>query len=722
MENTEKVIRQRIRIVVVSAVLFATAAACGAGVSDIVAKMPAKDPAEGMPLAAELVKFGPAGMKELCGMITPPAKTGDAKARFTLHGVVLYVKRPGAETERAMVERSLLEALSAAKDADVKQFFIHQIQLAGSDASAKPLGKLLGDPRLCEPATRALLRIGTPGCISQLRAALTGAKGKNLVTLVHALGEAGDKSAVSAILPHAKSADRDLRHVALFALGNIGDTAATGVLAAAAGAKGNYERAIGTRFYLLLARRRGEAGDKTACAKICRGLLASRNKPTDGDARCAAIRVLADVLGAEAMDDVLAALDDKSAYVRDAATSILGKIKAPGIAAKLAGRFKDAAPPIKVAMVSALGRPSDKDKKALDLLMTAAADEDKSVRIAALKALMRISPAKAAEAAVAAMKSTDAGEISTAKRILLQAKDKDLSAAAAGGLAKASPQGTVALLEVFAARGVSSQKNAVMAMLDDKDQSVRLAAGRGLGSLAAADDIPRIIKKLLACKEAREQAALRGAVLAAIRRTDAGAKPVLEALSGAKGASRASLLGLLAGIGGKDALGAVIKDTGGDDKTVRDAAVRALCDWPDVSAGKHLLVLAGKTENRTHRTLAFRGYVRLASLAGKGSAAQAVKMFAKALTAAKDPAEKKLIFGGLSGVRAVAAMDLAAGYLDDESLREEAAMAVVKIACPTRRREKLLKGPTVRKTLEKVISVAKNKWTRDTARRYVGKK
>ena len=261
-----------------------------------------------------------------------------------------------------------------------------------------------------------------------------------------------------------------------------------------------------------------------------------------------------------------------------------------------------------------------------------------------------------------------------------------------------------------------------MAMLDDKDQSVRMAAARGLGDLAAAGDIPKIIKKMLACTDSRLQATMRGTVLAAVRRTGAGAKPVLGALSGAKGASRATLLAILAGVGGGDALGAVIMDTTSADKAVLDAAVRTLSGWPDISAAGHLLALAGKTDNRTHRTLALRGYVRLASESKKLSSARKVEMFAKALTAAKSPAEKKLVLGALSGVRTVAAMDLAAKYLDDESLREEAAMAVVKIACPTKRRQKLLKGPNVRKTLEKVISVAKNKWTLDTARRYVGKK
>ena len=295
--------------------LFATGASASP-VSDIVAKMPAQDVSIGVPLIVELIKTGPTGLKELCGMITPPADVADAKARFALHGVVLHVMRPGAKSEAAMTEKALLGALAAAENADLKQFFIKHIELCGSDAAVKPLGALLGDARLCEPATRALLRIRTDAATAEIRGALSGAKGPALVTIVRALGQARDKVSGKAILKYADSKETFLRHSAWFALANAGQASSADVLKKASNADGAYERSVGMRYYLLLARRIGEGGDKTACAKICRGVLATRTKSTDGNARCAALTVLAGVLGAEAVDDVLAAMDGKSVIVR----------------------------------------------------------------------------------------------------------------------------------------------------------------------------------------------------------------------------------------------------------------------------------------------------------------------------------------------------------------------------------------------------------------------
>jgi len=193
-------------------------------------------------------------------------------------------------------------------------------------------------------------------------------------------------------------------------------------------------------------------------------------------------------------------------------------------------------------------------------------------------------------------------------------------------------------------------------------------------------------------------------------------------MSGASGARRAALLGVLSGVGGADALAVVVKDTVSNDKDTKEAAVRALASWPEMGAAAPLLALAGKSDNKTHRTLAIRGYIRLISLASNRTAAQTVKLFAKVLTAAPGPAEKKTVFGALARVRTVEAMALAMEYLGDPELQEEAAMAAVKIACPTGRRQRLLKGPDVRKNLEKIIAVTKNKWTLDTARKYAGKK
>ncbi len=701
-------------LAMVAAMLLAAPVADAAGVADLVAKAPAKSIVEGASITAAILKTGPAGLKELCGMITPPKDTADAKARFALHGVVLHAARPGAEAERAMVEKALLDALAAATDADLKQFFIYHIQLSGSDAATGPLGKLLADNRLCAPAARALMRIGTPVGIGQLRDALATAKGDNVVTLIQMLGRARDKASAAAILSYTSSDDTTLRRAAWAAVANIGDPSAKAALAKAAAVEGTYERALGMKYYLLLAARLAEAGDKAACAGICRGILAT-DRPKEGNVRCAALEVLAVSCGADAVDDVFVAMADKSAYVRTSAARIIATMKVAGVAGRLAGRLGSATPESKVVICEVLGGIGGAD--GVQALLTAATDGDATVRAAAVAALMKTSPDKAVDVAVAAMKSTDAGEIASAQRQLARCAADGADAKIAGGIKSASAPGKAALLGLLATRNAVDQKAAVIAAL--ADPAAAGAAASALGLLADPTDVSYMLARI-ATAEGRSP--LVGVVVAAIKRTGVGTAPVVKAIAGKTGGARIALLKVLGGLGGAEGLVVVVADTASTDKAVLDAAARVLANWPDESGLDAQLALVKAADNKVHRVLNLRGYIKLLGRAGSGDPAKTLDRFAAAMAVAGDASEKKLILGGLSIIRTPEAMELAMGCLDDADCREDAAMAAVKIACPTQRRQKPLRGPAVRKNIEKIIAVAKSKWTLGHAKTYLAGK
>ncbi|MBT7299689.1 MAG: DUF1080 domain-containing protein, partial [Victivallales bacterium] len=117
-----------------------------------------------------------------------------------------------------------------------------------------------------------------------------------------------------------------------------------------------------------------------------------------------------------------------------------------------------------------------------------------------------------------------------------------------------------------------------------------------------------------------------------------------------------------------------------------------------------LLAIIQKPESEVHRVLALRGYVALTGKAG----GQAVPMLKTAGGLAKTANDKKLVLGGLGNVRSEAALLAVAPYLDDAEVREEAAAAAVKIACPQNSRDKGLVSTKVAVVLNKVVAVSKN--------------
>jgi len=90
--------------------------------------------------------------------------------------------------------------------------------------------------------------------------------------------------------------------------------------------------------------------------------------------------------------------------------------------------------------------------------------------------------------------------------------------------------------------------------------------------------------------------------------------------------------------------------------------------------------VAESSENKVHRILALRGFVRLLGLPSDRPAGETIEMYKKAMSLAPDAGEKKKVLSGLSNTKSLAAMQMAADYLDDESLFVEAGTAVINIA------------------------------------------
>jgi hypothetical protein len=113
---------------------------------------------------------------------------------------------------------------------------------------------------------------------------------------------------------------------------------------------------------------------------------------------------------------------------------------------------------------------------------------------------------------------------------------------------------------------------------------------------------------------------------------------------------------------------------------VQTAAIRALADWPTSEPVVELQKIAESSDNKVHKILALRGFVRLLGLASDRSAGETIELYKKAMSLAPDAGEKKKVLSGLATTKSVAAMQMAAGYMDDKALSVEAGAAVVSIA------------------------------------------
>jgi hypothetical protein len=180
-------------------------------------------------------------------------------------------------------------------------------------------------------------------------------------------------------------------------------------------------------------------------------------------------------------------------------------------------------------------------------------------------------------------------------------------------------------------------------------------------------------------------------------------------------AGRASLFRTLGRIGDNSSLPTVQASLTSREPEIQDAAIRALSDWPTPEPVPDLLKVAQTTDNKVHKVLALRGFVRLLGLDSSRPADETIDLYKKAMELAGDAAEKKRVLSGLAAANSVAALSMAAQYLDDVTLHLEAETAAVQIAKATAGSD----PQRTKEVLQKVIQGTKNDTLREQAQQII---
>ncbi len=188
---------------------------------------------------------------------------------------------------------------------------------------------------------------------------------------------------------------------------------------------------------------------------------------------------------------------------------------------------------------------------------------------------------------------------------------------------------------------------------------------------------------------------------------------VLAALRGQKNeAVRCSLLRVLGGIGSPAALEplqAAAKDT---NDPVRDAAIRALANWPNPAATPILLRIYQSARDAAHRALALRGFVRLTGLDTNAAPAAILAEYRQVMPQVKGLGETRLVLSGLANIPDPQALQLIEPCLKEDGVEEEAAQAAVKVAGAIVAGHRDL----ARQTVERVLSISQNDAVKQQAR------
>ena len=590
-----------------------------------------------------------------------------------------------------------------------------------ADGSAVPrLAGLLGDPDLAHMARYALEPIPDKAVDEALRDALNTLDGEQLVGVVRSIGVRRDDGATGRLGQMLQHTNADVAAAAADTLGRIASLPASEAL----------RRALVT---VPPARRPAVAAGCLACAE---GFLRRNERQASIDlhdtlrtselpehqttaATRGAILARGDA-GIPLLVDLLVATEDDASQAL--AMHLVREMPGSEVLRALSDTMVALHPQTQIRLIAAL---SDRgDPAAREAVSKAAGSPRPDVSVAAIKALATFGDASSIRLLLEAAGTDDhpqEAEAALASLRLLAAPGAD--AAIASALADVSPKSRARLIEVLADRHARTAVPELLEHAGSPGPAVSEAAFSALGSLAEAGHLPQLVTLLAACPHQKAQTAAARAV-AAVAKTipDIASRcdTILAALKGTEeSVPRCLLLRALAAVANFQAFDVLRTAVRDSDADVRSIAVRALSTWPDATPASTLLELTVSTADPVHRTLAFRGVVRMAGMVAADCdrpTSQVMEWLARVGQTARSADEKKLLLSGLAVLHHPAILPMVLPYLDDNAVRSEAGLAVVRIASAVGRAGrrdaaeaalakviKTVKDPAVRKQAEQAV-------------------
>ncbi|MCX5770708.1 MAG: discoidin domain-containing protein [Candidatus Hydrogenedentes bacterium] len=602
-------------------------------------------------------------------------KFGSSRESLTVVSDAVRDSQANPGQRKALVAK-LVAILASDATIEGKDFACRQLSIAGGDEAVPALAKLLPSPDTSNMARYALERIPGPAADKALIDALTATSGLVQIGIINSLGMRHTQAAVKPLAGLAKADDAPAAEAACAALAKIANADAVTALDAAKKPAGSPSHAAWAEAWLAAADNVA-ARNKNDAAKMF-AQLADPAEPQQ--IRVAAFIGKMNALGAQALPEVLDAMKSSDLAMQRAAAIFIRNL--PGADATAA--FAALVPATAEGQILLLAALSDRgDPAALPAAVAAAASPDVSVRAAAFTTMAKLGNASVIPVLAKAAAAGEKPEQDAARLALDTIKGADIDPAMADAMKSVDDPQKVQLARSLAARNATSAVPALLASAGSPSEDVQKESFKALAELAAESDLPALVGLLVKTKAEAPQREAEKAVAAAAKRIpdlSKRAAAVLAVLPSVKdNQALASLYNTLALIGDDNGLAPLRDAVKNAEAEQKDAAIRALTSWPTPAALDDALAIATSTKDDTHRVLALRGLIRMLELRKDTPAKDSINILTAALTAAKSPDEKKMVIGGLANVSDPAAMKLVEPFLNDEALKQEAALAAQKI-------------------------------------------
>ena len=700
-------------------------------VADLLARMPANDNQLTDKLMIDMLSLGEEGMIRICDQVVPAGTGDDTRARFAIESLSRFLSGAKSSVNKPAWENICIDYAVKKTDSTVKDFFMKQLQIIGSEKSAEAMKGYLQNSEICGPALAVIIAAGGDKAEAILAESLKNMQVPCAAAVMNALAAKKSSLAVNEYIRFSGSTDMNTRASALNALAMSGSSQAYQVLQKAAADAGYHWEPTGATSALLnYARIIGARGDLKSADKICKLVMSKCIDKNTIQNKTAALGIYVSLHGINASSMLLKAASDHDKTYRNAAMNMSLDIQGEEMIRRWIAYFPKAIPEARPELITMFGVKSD--KAAIPLVTTALTDKDQNVRTEASEAIVRLEDNKSLPALINYMMNfSGSSDQDAAKKALMTVCGSDNINQLVSVLKNGNAAAIKTTIELIAWNKGSDYFNDVFPFTASSDEVLKKSAMNALTGISEPAEIPQLLGLITRPENNAYVTVIQEAIGSALQKiTDAGKRSavILKAIDDKQrtdpsntGDFKIKIIPVLAGTGGNEALKTVLKEFENGNSDVRDACFKTLVSWKDYSASSALYEICASA-NKTYEGQAFEGYVSQVKNAGIPGE-EKLLLFRKIMPYALTNDRKNEVISEIGKIRTYQSLFFVSSFLDDPGTSAAAASAAMTIALPTANSRIGLYGDLVKDILIRAsakLSGPESDYNKEMINKYLG--
>ncbi len=672
-------------------------------VADLLARLPANDLSFANKLMGDMLSLDESGIKMICDQVIPSGTGDDTSPRFAVESFSRFLSQNGKESDRAMWEKICINYAIDQQDNGVKDFFMKQLQLIGTEHSSEAMKIYLSNKDICQPALAVIIAVGGKSAETIMAEALKNKELPCAAAVMNGLAAMKSQVAVNEYISWSTENNINIKASAYNALARSGSPLAYPVLSKAAkDVLYRWEHTGATAALLSYADVIAGNGDIKTMDKICKLIIAKCNDNLTVQNKTVALATYTKYHGIDAMNEILKAARFPNSKYRSAAMRMSLSFTGTEVVNNWINYFPKAIPEAKPEIITILGERGD--ELALPLVTAALSDQDFKVRREASEAIVKISGSQAINSLINYLLVFNSPQDQeAAKSALMTVTGSDQIPLFIPVLKDGPPAAKRSVIELLSWNKDNKYFKEVMNFTSSDDESVKLAALKALSDLAGPKDQSDLIELLKVTDKPEYDSDIQAALASAagkISDPEKRSSSMLLALQG--GISREKIIPVLAKTGGREALSYVLKEFENGNPEMRTICFTALTNWCDYSASSALFEICA-SGNKSYEGPAFEGYVRQIRSASLPSE-QKLLLYRKIMQYALSSERKNQVLTELGKLKTYPTLFYIADFLDDPATSARAAQSIMSVALPSVNEKAGMYGDLVKEILTNAVS------------------